>query len=121
MAATDYPLYSCLFVPGGGLPSAAAAALPFLTALACDPDNGARVTLIERGTHDTWREEWRRQGDKVTALLAGPASSVRRTALLLADDDALLERWHAETDPAVSLTLLPPIARRRAAPRVQHL
>ncbi|MFF9154540.1 hypothetical protein ACF1AB_20185 [Streptomyces sp. NPDC014846] len=115
-----YPLYSCLFVPGGGLPSAAAAALPFLTALACDRTNGARVTLVEllgalhgvaceaggQGTHEVWWEEWRRQGDRVTALLADPAPSVRRAALLLADDDALLERWHAETDPAVRLPLL---------------
>lgn len=130
-AATEedcHRLYSCLFVPGGGLPSAAAAALPFLTALACDPANGARVTLVEllgalngaareageQGTQDAWREEWRRQGDKITALLADPASSVRRTALLLADDDALLERWHAETDPAVRLPLLLALGARAA-------
>ncbi|MFR9797804.1 hypothetical protein ACL02U_18155 [Streptomyces sp. MS06] len=122
-AATEedcHPLYSCLFAPGGGLPSAAAAALPFLTALASDSANGARVTLVEllgalngaareageQGTHEAWREEWRRQGDKVTALLADPAPSVRRAALLLADDDALLERWHAERDPAVRLPVL---------------
>lgn len=115
-----HPLYSCLFAQGGGLPSVAAAALPFLTALASDPANGARVTLVEligdlngaardagaQDTHGAWREEWRRQGDKITAFLADPAPSVRRAALLLADDDALLERGHAETDPAVRLPLL---------------
>ncbi|MBL1087660.1 hypothetical protein JK359_38000 [Streptomyces actinomycinicus] len=122
-AATEedcHPLYSCLFAPGGGLPSAAAAALPFLTALAADPANGARVTLVEllgalngaareageQGTLGAWREGWRRQGDKITALLADPEPSVRRAALLLADDDALLQRWHAETEPAVRLPLL---------------
>ncbi|MEU6105322.1 hypothetical protein [Streptomyces flaveolus] len=131
-AATDedcHPLYSCLFVPGGGLPSAAAAALPFLTALASDPANGARITLVEllgalntaareageQGTYGAWREEWRRQGDTITALLADPAPSVRRAALLLADDDALLERWHAETHPAVRLPLLLALGTRAAA------
>ncbi|MER6031933.1 hypothetical protein [Streptomyces sp. NPDC001851] len=130
-AATEedcHPLYSCLFVPGGGLPSAAAAALPFLTALASDPANGARVTLVEllgalngaareageRGTHGAWREEWRRQGERITALIADPAPSVRRAALLIADDDALLERWHAETDPAVRLPLLLALGTRAA-------
>ncbi|MEU0255752.1 hypothetical protein ABZ299_25400 [Streptomyces sp. NPDC006184] len=130
-AATEedcHPLYSCLFTPGGGLPSAAAAALPFLTALASDPAHGARVTLVEllgalngaaseagaQGTHGTWREEWRRQGDKITTLLADPAPSVRRAALLLADDDALLDRWYAETDPAVRLPLLLALGTRAA-------
>ncbi|MEV0981155.1 hypothetical protein [Streptomyces sp. NPDC049915] len=130
-AATEedcHPLYSCLFVPGGGLPSAAAAALPFLTALACDPANGARVALVEllaalngaaretaeQGTHATWREEWRRQGDKITALLADPLPNVRRAALLLADDDELLGRWHAETHPAVRLPLLLALGTRAA-------
>lgn len=122
------PLYSCLFAPTGGLPSAAAAALPFLTALACDPANGVRVTLVEllgalngaaretgeQGTHTAWQEEWRRQGDQITALLTDPAPSVRRAALLLADDDALLERWHAETDPAVRLPLLLMLGTRAA-------
>ncbi|MFE9497015.1 hypothetical protein [Streptomyces collinus] len=64
--------------------------------------------------HGTWRQEWRRQGDKITALLADPAPSVRRAALLLADDDALLERWHAETDPAVRLPLLLALGPRAA-------
>ncbi|WP_333760626.1 hypothetical protein [Streptomyces sp. IBSBF 2390] len=130
-AATEedcYPLYSCLFVPGGGLPSAAAAALPFLTALACDPTNGARVSLVEllgalhgaaceaggQVAHGAWWEEWRRQGDRITALLADPAPGVRRAALLLADDDALLERWRAETDPVVRLPLLLALGSRAA-------
>ncbi|MBL1110346.1 hypothetical protein JK361_38330 [Streptomyces sp. 5-8] len=130
-AATEedcHPLYSCLFAPGGGLPSAAAAALPFLTALASDPANGARVALVEllgalngaareageQGTHGAWREEWRRQGDKITALLADREPSVRRAALLLADDDVLLERWHAETEPAVRLPLLLALGTRAA-------
>lgn len=130
-AATEedcHPLYSCLFVPGGGLPSAAAAALPFLTALASDPANGARVTLVEllgalngaareageQGAHGAWREEWRRHGERITALIADPAPSVRRAALLIADDDALLERWHAETDTAVRLPLLLALGTRAA-------
>ncbi|MFD8201332.1 hypothetical protein [Streptomyces sp. NPDC059701] len=130
-AATDedcHPLYSCLFAPGGGLPSAAAAALPFLTALASDPANGARITLVELlgalnaaareagepGPHGAWREEWRRQGGTITALLADPAPSVRRAAIPLAEDDALLERWHAETDPAVRLPLLLALGTRAA-------
>ncbi|MFF9243851.1 hypothetical protein ACF1AY_04120 [Streptomyces sp. NPDC014776] len=130
-AATEedcHPLYSCLFAPAGGLPSVAAAALPFLTALACDPANGARVTLVEllgalndaareageQSTHGAWQKEWRRQGNKITALLADPVPGVRRAALHLADDDTLLQRWHAETDPVVRLPLLLTLGTRAA-------
>lgn len=123
------PLYACFFAPGGGVSAVAAAALPFLTALACDPANGARLALLEllgdlnaaaRGAgeqdrHGAWLEEWRRQGDEITALLADPEPSVRRAAMVIVNDAALLQRWYAETDPAVRLPLLLELGGRAAA------
>jgi len=103
-----YPLYSSLVARDGGrTPSAAAAALPFVVALAADPAMGARVTLVEllvamqapALTQEDWTGAW--------ALLADPDPAVRRAAIPLAAGIArLLERWRAETDPTVRLPLL---------------
>ncbi|MEU5537620.1 hypothetical protein [Streptomyces sp. NPDC020362] len=123
-AATEedcYPLYDCFALGTGRVAPVSTAALPFVVALARDPDLGARVTLVELlaslaeaaaeaepGRVDAgWQEAWRRQRPGIRALLADPRPEVRRNALPLAGSaSALLERWHAETDPTVRLPLL---------------
>jgi hypothetical protein len=123
-AATEeycYPLYSCLIAGNGRVPSAATAALPFVVALAADPEAGARVDLVGllvAFAHATrtarpdlvdagWTAAWRRHRGAVLALLADPDPDVRREAIPLADGVVpLLERWRAETDPAVRLPVL---------------
>lgn len=123
-AATEeycYPLYSCLIAGNGRVPSAATAALPFVVALAVDPEAGARVDLVGllvAFAHATrtarpdlvdagWPAAWRRHRGAVLALLADPDPDVRREAIPLADGVVpLLERWRAETDPAVRLPVL---------------
>ncbi|MFD5415051.1 hypothetical protein [Streptomyces nojiriensis] len=96
------PLYSLVTERGCETPSAAAVALPFVVALAADPDNGARVTLAgllaamqaPALTDEDWTGAW--------ALLTDPDPAVRRAAIHLASGSAgLLERWRTETDPAV--------------------
>ncbi|MFC0602713.1 hypothetical protein [Streptomyces palmae] len=123
-AATEedcYPLFDCFGVGTGRVASVATAALPFVVALAGDPDMGARVTLVELlassfqtaaeadpGLVDAgWHEAWRLQRSRIRALLADPLPEVRREALPLGEDvDVLLERWHAETDPTLRVPVL---------------
>ncbi|MDH6109482.1 hypothetical protein P3T36_000253 [Kitasatospora sp. MAP12-15] len=102
-----YPLYSLATGDGARTPSAAAAALPFVVALAADPAMGARVSLVEllvvmqapALTDEDWTGAW--------SLLADPEPAVRRAALPLAAGIVrLLERWRVETDPTVRLPLL---------------
>ncbi|MFD4372451.1 hypothetical protein [Streptomyces sp. NPDC058486] len=123
-AATEddcYDLFDC-FAPGAGrVASVETAALPFVVALARDPESGARATLVEllaslaRGAERAdparvdagWREAWRLQRPRIRALLADPVPEVRREALPLAEGAGeLLERWYAETDPTVRVPLL---------------
>ena len=101
------PLYSLVTRDGGRTPSAAAAALPFVVALAADPALGARVALVEllvamqapALADEDWTGAW--------ALLADPEPAVRRAAIpLAAGVPALLERWQVETDPTVRIPLL---------------
>ncbi|MFH8484042.1 hypothetical protein [Streptomyces longisporoflavus] len=123
-AATEedcYPLFDCFALGTRRLAPAATAALPFVVALAGDPDMGARTTLVQLLAYSSttaaetdpglvdaaWHEQWRLQRPRIRALLADPLPEVRREALPLEEDaGALLERWHAETDPAVRLPLL---------------
>ncbi|GAA2280253.1 hypothetical protein GCM10010430_77800 [Kitasatospora cystarginea] len=102
-----YPLYSLVTRDGGRTPSAAAAALPFVIALAADPAMGARVALVEllvamqapALTDEDWTGAW--------ALLADSEPTVRRAAIPLAAGLVrLLERWRVETVPTVRLPLL---------------
>jgi len=102
-----YPLYSFVTRDGGGTPSAAAAALPFVVALAADPAMGTRVALVEllvamqapALADEDWTGAW--------VLLADPDPAVRRAAIPLAAGAArLLERWRVETDPTVRLPVL---------------
>ncbi|MEU9305609.1 hypothetical protein [Streptomyces sp. NPDC048269] len=101
------PLYSLVTRNEGRTPSAAAAALPFVIALAADPAMGARVPLVEllvamrapALTDEDWTGAW--------ALLADPEPAVRRAAIPLAAGIVrLLERWQVERDPTVRLPLL---------------
>ncbi|WP_089103153.1 hypothetical protein [Streptomyces hyaluromycini] len=123
-AATEedcHPLYDCLALGTGRVPSASTAALPFLVALAGDPDIGVRTELVRLTVYLSqtviaaepdrvdpgWHETWRSQYPRFRALLADPSPEIRREALLLtAEPDVLLERWITETDPAVRLPLL---------------
>ncbi|MET7656100.1 hypothetical protein [Streptomyces sp. NPDC005486] len=122
-AADDdcHPLFDCFALGTGRVTSVATAALPFLVALAGDPDMGARTTLVqllaglstmaaeaEPGLVDAgWHETWRRHLPRIRALLSDPRPEVRREALALAGKaDVLVERWHAETDPTVRLPVL---------------
>ncbi|MFB6815365.1 hypothetical protein ACFCV8_12575 [Streptomyces sp. NPDC056347] len=123
-AATDEdcsPLFDCFAAYTGRVTSVATAALPFVVALACDPDMGARATLVlllaavsegaagaDPGLVDAgWHEMWPAQRPRIRALLADPMPEVRREALPLGGTvGALLERWHTETDPTVRLPLL---------------
>ncbi|MGW7419362.1 hypothetical protein ACWGJB_04730 [Streptomyces sp. NPDC054813] len=123
-AATEedcHPLYECLALGAGRVPSASTAALPFLVALAGDPDIGVRIELVRLTVYLSetviaaepdrvdpgWHETWRSQHPRFRALLADPGPEIRREALLLtAEPGVLLERWHAETDPTVRLPLL---------------
>ncbi|MFJ3646068.1 hypothetical protein [Streptomyces murinus] len=123
-AATDEdccPLYDCFALGTGRVASVETATLPFVVALAGDPDMGARVTLVQLltslrraaaeadpGLVDSgWHEAWRAQRPRIRELLADPVPEVRREALPLgADIDVLLERWRVETDPTVRLPLL---------------
>ncbi|MFD0574299.1 hypothetical protein ACFQ0T_40075 [Kitasatospora gansuensis] len=100
-------LYCLATIEEDRTPSAAAAALPFIIALATDPAMGARTTLIQlladmRAPLDG--EDW----TGALALLADPEPMVRRAAILLASDRPLLllERWRVETDPTVRPALL---------------
>ncbi|MFI9103162.1 hypothetical protein ACIGXA_21835 [Streptomyces fildesensis] len=102
-----YPLYSLITRDGCPTPSAAAAALPFVAALAADPAMGARVTLVElladMQAPALADEDW----TATRALLADPDPAVRRAAIPLAGAGArLLERWRVESDPAVRLPVL---------------
>ncbi|MFJ1709874.1 HEAT repeat domain-containing protein [Kitasatospora sp. NPDC088346] len=99
--------YSLITMNEGQTPSAAAAALPFVVALAADPAMGARVPLVEllvamqapALTDEDWTGAW--------TLLADPQPAVRRAAIPLATGiERLLERWRVETDPTVRLPLL---------------
>ncbi|MFK8907195.1 hypothetical protein [Streptomyces sp. YS-3] len=125
-----YPLFDCFAVGTGRVASVATAALPFVVALAGDPDMGARATLVQllvslsevaaeagAGRVDAgWHEAWQAQRPRIRALLADPAPEVRREALPLGESvGVLLERWHAETDPTVRLPVL--LAMGRAAAR----
>ncbi|GJF34112.1 hypothetical protein KNE206_68120 [Kitasatospora sp. NE20-6] len=101
------PLYCLVTMIEGQTPSAAAAALPFIIALAADPAMGARVSLIRilaimrapALAGENWTDAW--------ALLADPDPAVRRAAILLTGDvPLLLERCRVETDPTVRLPLL---------------
>lgn len=123
-AATEddcFPLFDCFALGTGRVASVATAALPFVVALAGDPDMGARTALVqllaslskaaaeaEPGQVDAgWHEAWRRHLPRIQALLADPRPEVRRKALPLAERvGVLLERWHGETDPAVRLPVL---------------
>ncbi|MGR6974759.1 hypothetical protein ACU639_35035 [Streptomyces cynarae] len=123
-AATEedcYALYDCFALGTGRVASVATAALPFVVALAGDPDMGASVALVEllvslartateaepAQVDEGWHEAWRIQCPGLRALLADPRPEVRRAALPLAGDaGALLGRWHAETDPTVRLPVL---------------
>ncbi|WP_405683708.1 hypothetical protein OG204_01070 [Streptomyces sp. NBC_01387] len=123
-AATEedcYPLFDCFALSTGRVASVATAALPFVVALADDPDMGARATLVQLlaslskaaaeadpGLVDAgWHEAWRAQHPRIRALLADPLPEVRREALSLGEGiGVLLERWHAETDPTVRLPVL---------------
>ncbi|MFJ7049827.1 hypothetical protein ACIQVC_41420 [Streptomyces sp. NPDC101112] len=123
-AATEedcYPLYDCLALGTGRLPSVSTAALPFVAALAGDPACGARrelvgtlVSLTRLGAEaepdqvdEAWHEAWRLQRPVFLALLADPDPEVRREALPLAGDvGPLLDRWRAETDPTVRPAVL---------------
>ncbi|MDH6130287.1 HEAT repeat domain-containing protein [Kitasatospora sp. GP82] len=102
-----YPLYSLVTRNEGRTPTAAAAALPFVVALAADPAMGARVSLVELlvAMHapaladEDWTGTW--------ALLADPDPEVRRAAIPLAAGIVrLLEQWRVEPDPTVRLPLL---------------
>ncbi|WP_042406689.1 hypothetical protein [Streptacidiphilus carbonis] len=110
-AATEencHPLHASLVARAKGrTPSAAAAALPFVIALAADPAMGARVALVEllvamrapALADEDWTGAW--------ALLADPDPAVRRAAIPLgAGIVRLLERWRVETDPTLRLPLL---------------
>ncbi|MFJ6426950.1 hypothetical protein [Streptomyces hydrogenans] len=123
-AATEedcHPLFDCFALGTERVASVATAALPFVVALAGDPDMGARATLVQLlassskmaaeadpGLVDAeWQETWRAQRPRIRALLADPLPEVRREALPLGEGvGVLLERWHAETDPTVRLPLL---------------
>ncbi|MFJ7200254.1 MULTISPECIES: hypothetical protein [unclassified Streptomyces] len=104
-----------------GANSVATAVLPLVVALVCDPDVGARATLVQlltglseaaaeagEGRGDAaWREVWQRHRPRLLTLLADPLPEVRREALPIAECvDVLLERWQAETDPTVRLPTL---------------
>ncbi|WP_043671078.1 HEAT repeat domain-containing protein [Streptomyces xylophagus] len=116
-----YLLYDCFALGIGRVASVSTAALPFVVALAGDPDMGARATLVQLltslskkaaevdpGLVDAgWHAAWRLQRPRIQALLADPLPEIRREALPLgADVGVLLERWHAETNPTVRLPLL---------------
>ncbi|TVZ90502.1 hypothetical protein [Streptomyces sp. BK340] len=116
-----YPLFDCFALGTGRVASVETAALPFVVALAGDPDMGARATLVQLlarlskavaeadpGLVDAgWHEAWRLQRPRIRALLADPLPEVRREALPLGEGiGVLLERWHAETDPTVRLPVL---------------
>ncbi|MBO7940624.1 hypothetical protein JTP77_032550 [Streptomyces sp. S9] len=126
-AATEddaYEVYEC-FAPGARrLPALSAAALPFVVALAGDPDLGSpasRGVIVELlvdlagvaaaagpdAVDPGWHGQWRSLRPRIRALLADPLPRVRREALPLAEGpEPLLERWHTEPDPAVRLPLL---------------
>ncbi|MCZ1002638.1 hypothetical protein O1M63_38955 [Streptomyces mirabilis] len=122
-AATEeycYPLYSCLITGNGRVPSAATAALPFVVALAADPEAGARVDLVgllvafahatRTARPDLVDAGGPRRGD-VTGARSWHCSRTRTPMCggghSLADCVVpLLERWRAETDPAVRLPVL---------------
>ncbi|SOB88456.1 HEAT repeat domain-containing protein [Streptomyces sp. 1331.2] len=115
-----YPLYALATPDGGPTPSAAAAALPFVIALAADPAMGARLELVELLTAiqapALSEEDW----SGARALLADPDPAVRRAALPLAQPLAdgiagLLQRWRAETDPTVRPALLLALGEAAAA------
>ncbi|MET4925665.1 HEAT repeat domain-containing protein [Streptomyces sp. PSRA5] len=102
-----HPLHHCLIGWNGQAPSAAAAALPFVVALAADPAMKVRVTLVDllvdMNGPDPADENW--TGARV--LLADPDPAVRRAAIPLAGGVArLLERWRVESDPTVRLPVL---------------
>ena len=116
-----YPLYDCFTLGIGRVASVATAALPFVVALAGDPDMGARISLVQLLTTLSekaaeadpdlvdagWHEAWRLQRPRIQALLADPLPEIRREALPLGEGvDVLLERWHTETDPTVRLPVL---------------
>ncbi|MGM9385497.1 hypothetical protein [Streptomyces antibioticus] len=116
-----YEVYEC-FAPGARrLPALSAAALPFVVALAGDPDLGSRAVLVELladlagvaaeagpdAVDPGWHGQWWSLRPRIRALLADPLPRVRREALPLAEGPgALLERWHTEPDPTVRLPLL---------------
>ncbi|MFE0581050.1 hypothetical protein [Streptomyces sp. NPDC058874] len=123
-AATEQdccPLFDCFALGSGRVSSVATALLPFVVALAGDPDMGARATLVQllaslskavakadpHLVDAGWHEAWLLQRPRIRALLADPLPEVRREALPLGEDvGALLERSHAETDPTVRLPVL---------------
>lgn len=114
-------LFECLTAWNGVMPSAAAAALPFVVALAADPAMGARVTLVEllvamngSGAAD---EDWA----GARSLLADADPVVRRAAIPLAGSVArLLERWRVETAAAVRLPLLLALGEAAASPQADR-
>lgn len=80
------PLYSLVTLDGRETPSAAAVALPFIIALAADPDRGARVGLVEllvalhapALTGEDWSGAWALLSDPGRSGAAGGAGAARR-------------------------------------------
>ncbi|WP_033213170.1 hypothetical protein [Kitasatospora phosalacinea] len=113
--AEDCALLHCLVPrPGRPAPSAARAALPFLLALATDPEMGATrvpLTVLLARLLNTAADLTERDRSGALPLLADPDPAVRRAALPLAPDPAtLLGLWRTETEPSVRLALLRALA-----------
>ncbi|MFI1441865.1 hypothetical protein [Streptomyces fructofermentans] len=101
------PLHSLVTRDGDDTPPAAAAALPFVIALAADSAMGARTELVDvlasmwapALAGEDWSGAW--------ALLGDPDPAVRRAATAMPVGLVrLLARWRTETDPAVRVPLL---------------
>ncbi|MEV4556189.1 hypothetical protein AB0K51_04215 [Kitasatospora sp. NPDC049285] len=102
-----YPLYSLVTAEGTETPSAAAAALPFVIALAADPAMGARVPLVDLLADLQAPALAGADWSGARALLRDPEPAVRRAAIRLAEvPGQVLERWRVETDPTVRVALL---------------
>ncbi|MFF1874808.1 hypothetical protein [Kitasatospora herbaricolor] len=115
------PLFECLTAWNGETSSAAAAALPFVVALAADPAMGSRVTLVEllvaMNGSDAADEDWA----GARSLLADADPVVRQAAIPLAGSIArLLERWRVETAAAVRLPVLLALGEAAVAPETDQ-
>ncbi|MER5886162.1 HEAT repeat domain-containing protein [Streptomyces sp. NPDC001941] len=101
------PLHCLIPFGSRSAPGLAAAALPFVVALASDPAMGARAhltwLLADLRVPELAGEDW----TGARELLADADPAVRRAAIPLVDGiPGLLERWRAEEDLSVRIPLL---------------